>query len=320
MPAPASRSARSIALEVLDRFDPKRDYAAPILERLLERTDQKQRATDLVLGTIRNRLAIDAVIAHFSGRPTNRIDRRLLNLIRIGAYELIYSPETPDYSIVNEAVNGARRAVGPKRAGFVNAVLREIIRHIANRDVALADSASRQTLVRTPTAGCEFDADILPESPAEHLSMCFSLPVWLVSEWIDQFGPETTRQICLASSRRPGLYIRANSLKTTGSQLLERLQQDEGRANDYSPLPSAGEDCVCEMIRIAGPQAVTALPGFAEGLFTVQDVSAARAAVVLAPQAGTTILDLCAAPGTPDPRDPPPADAPQLHTRAPRLG
>ena len=52
------------------------------------------------------------------------------------------------------------------------------------------------------------------------------------------------------------------------------------------------------MIRIAGPQAVTALPGFAEGLFTVQDVSAARAAVVLAPQAGTTILDLCAAPGT----------------------
>lgn len=286
MAEPASRSARSVAVEVLDRFDPRRGYAAAILGPLQDRTDQKQRATDLVFGTIRNSLAIDTIFTRFSGRPTNRIDRRLLNILRVGVYELCYSPETPDYSIVNEAVNLARRAVGPKRAGFVNAVLRGILRHIVNRDGALSESALRRTLVRTPTSGCEFDADILPDSPPAHLSVCFSLPAWLVDEWIEQFGFETARQICLASNRRPSLYVRVNPLKTSCAKLLERWQSAGVRAE------------VGEMIRVVGAQAVTALPGFAEGLFTVQDVSAARAACALDPQPDETILDLCAAPGT----------------------
>ncbi len=294
MDGTAFRSARSIAAEVLDRFDARSHYAAAVLDRLLEQTDQRQRATDLVFGTIRNHQAIDAVITRFSGRPTKRIDRRLLGIMRIGVYELLYSPETPDYSIVNDAVNLARSSGASKPAGFVNAVLREIARHIVNRDAVLAESAPRRTLVRTVVAGCEFDTEILPEALPAYLSACFSLPTWLVTTWIDQFGADAARRICLASNRRPSLYVRVNSLRTTAAALLERLRQSSVGAE---LVPAEATNDVA-FLRVTGPRSVTELPGFGEGLFTVQDISASRAACLLDAQAGWTLLDLCAAPGT----------------------
>ena len=88
------KSARTIAIEVLNKCDPKHSYAAPVLNKLLDETDQKKRATDLIHGTLRNRFAIDTVISTFSGRPVDRISNKLLNIIRICTYELVYSPAT----------------------------------------------------------------------------------------------------------------------------------------------------------------------------------------------------------------------------------
>jgi len=333
---------------VLRQCDPARDYAGPILDRLLDQSDEKQRATDLVYGTIRNLLAIDAVIAHFAGRRPDRIAPPLLSIIRVGIYELAYSPATPVYSIVNEAVNDARRAGGQKQTGFVNAVLREVVRHIANREVQLLASDPRRTLPRESDAGCEFDTDFLPDpgtSFAEYLSICFSLPQWLVRDWLDTFGPEQTRQVCLGSNRKPSLYIRVNPLRTTAQELLTRFKQAGVQAEPVPvgwavPTNSPEQDLTAEdakvrrenedgstsmnehgersaaktedrqamvrrayptspaMLRIAGPHSVTELPGFAEGLFTVQDLSASEAIRALQPQSGWTILDLCSAPGT----------------------
>lgn len=286
------KSARTIAIEVLNHFNPKRNYAGPILNKLLDETDQKQRATDLVLGAIRNRRAIDTVIAAFSGRPIERIPDKLLNIIRIGTYELIYSPATGQHSIVNEAVENTKDIAPEKQVGFVNAVLRQITRHITNRQVRLLPQAdSRCTLAQTPAIGCEFDKDFLPDPealPVDYLSTVFSLPRWLVSDWLGEFGAELTRQICLASNRRPSIYIRANSLKTTTQDLAQKLKKDGVEAN-ITPDES--------MIKLKSPQAVTQLPGFAEGLFTIQDIAASQPIRILKPQPDWTILDLCAAPG-----------------------
>ncbi len=308
------KSARAIAAEVLNRCDPRRNYAGPILDGLLHKTDQRQRATDLVFGTLRNRGALDAVIAAFSGRPVQRIQAGLLNIIRVGTYELVYSPATEQYAIVNEAVGNTKAIAGEKQAGFVNAVLRQIIRHISNRQVPLAQGHVRRTLPHTSTplrvkslhastghltverrrgtTGCEFDTDFLPDSEASiagYLNMVFSLPEWLVGDWLGEFSEESTRQICFASNRRPSIYLRPNALKTTMDALAERLRQagiDLDTDTDNS------------MIRIRSPQAVPQLPGFAEGEFTVQDITASRPVRLLNPQPDWTILDLCAAPGT----------------------
>jgi 16S rRNA (cytosine967-C5)-methyltransferase len=294
------KSARVIAGEVLREFDPAREYAGPILDRLLDQTDQRQRATDLVCGTLRNLHALDAVIAQFSGRPIARITPALLGTLRIAVYELAYSPATPVYSIVNEAVNNAGPAGGKKQTGFINAVLRQIVRHITDRQMELSKADPRRTLIESPQAGCQFDTDFLPDpgtSLQVYLSTCFSLPPWLIGEWLEQFGPQQTRAVCLACNRRPSLYVRINPLRTTAKDLLDKLEQ-AGVPAESTPTDALGCGSAGDMIKITGPHAVTQLPGFAEGLFTVQDLSASQAVRVLDPQPGWSILDLCSAPGT----------------------
>jgi 16S rRNA (cytosine967-C5)-methyltransferase len=285
------KSARTIAVETLNRCDPQRSYASTVLNRLLSETDQKPRATDLVLGTIRNSHAIDTVIAAFSGRPIGRIQDKLLNIIRVGAYELIYSPDTAQHAIVNDAVENARALIGKKQAGFVNAVLRQITRGITNRQIDLSQSNPARTLYQSSETGCEFDRDFLPNpesSPADYLSTVFSLPGWLVSDWFSNFGAELTRLVCLASNRKPGIYIRANSLKTSVKELAEKFRLADIEI-DITPQDS--------MIRIKSPRMITQLPGFSEGLFAVQDITASRVVRMLGPRPDWKILDLCAAPG-----------------------
>ena len=284
-------SARAIAREVLNQFDPKRDYASELLDKILQKTGERQRATDLVFGTIRNRMAIDAMITKFTDCATKRIPSEVLNIIRIGVYELVYSPETPDYSIVNEAVENAKSLTGKKQTGFVNAALRQIVRHITNRQTPLSQAKGKKTLPQTPTTGCEFDMDILPDTktlPADYLSTVFSLPKWLVEDWLDEYGTEATRQICFASNRKPSIYIRTNTLKTTSQKLAGKLL---AASIDIEVVPDV------EMIKIKSPKAVTQLPGFDEGEFVVQDISAAQAVRLLGPLPDWKILDLCAAPG-----------------------
>jgi 16S rRNA (cytosine967-C5)-methyltransferase len=328
------KSARAMAAEVLQRFDPQRDYAGVILDRLLDQTRERQRATDLVYGTIRNLHALDAVLARFSGRQPARIAPDLLSILRVAVYELVYSPATPVYSIVDEAVSGAGRVGGKKQTGFVNAVLRQVVRHISDRQAAVATASPTRTLVQTATSGCEFDTDLLPDPDASlpaYLATCFSLPPWLVTQWVEEFGPGQARSICRACNRRPSLYVRVNPLRTTAADLRRRFAQagvlaepvpagwavpavsmgghrtaggaDVGAGDEERMVGTAhpareNTGPASDMIQITGPHSVTQLPGFAEGLFTVQDLAAAHVVPVLEPQPGWSILDLCAAPGT----------------------
>ena len=284
-------SARAIAVEVLNLCEPKRNYAGPILEKLLGETDQRQKATDLVFGTLRNRGAIDTVITSFSDRHVERIQKELLSIIRIGAYELIYCPTTQEHAIVNEAVEHVKAIARQKQTGFVNAVLRQILRHISYRQHPLSQAQTRRTLIQTATSGCEFDKDFLPDlktKPAEYLSTVFSLPEWLVINWLDAYGEASARKICLASNRKPSITLRPNRLRTTTAALVEKLQQ-AGTESEISSDES--------LVRIKNPRAITQLPGFAEGEFIVQDITASKPVRHLDPQPGWTILDLCAAPG-----------------------
>jgi 16S rRNA (cytosine967-C5)-methyltransferase len=286
------KSARTIAVDVLNRCDPKKNYAGTILDSLRYETDQGQRATDLVFGTLRNRRAIDTVIAMFSGLPIERIQKRLLNIIRVGTYELIYCLLTEQYAIVNEAVLNAKTVGGDKQAGFVNAVLRQITRHIINRQAPLTQTNPGCTLPQTIVTGCELDTSFLPDSQisqTEYLSTVFSLPEWLIAGWLSEFGEESTRQICFASNRRPGVYIRPNRLRTSIEALTEKIAAADVGFDIASDA---------EMIRIKSPRDVTQLPGFSEGEFTVQDITASKVVNILNPQPGWAILDLCAAPGT----------------------
>jgi len=293
----SKKTAREIATVALNRFDAKHGYVTTILNDLLHQTDETQRATDLALGAVRNRTAIDMVITAFSGCPVERIPAKLLNIIRVASFELIYCPQTPEYSIVNEAVNTAKALAGKKQTGFVNAVLRQITRHIQNRQIPLSQAEHQKTLSQTTSTGCQFEKDILPDpqaSPADFLSLAFSLPKWLVADWLNEFNAEQVRQICFAGNRRPGIYIRPNTLNITTQQLADKFSQAD---IDFDIVPIDTPQA-SSMIKLRSPRAIKELPGFKQGLFAVQDITASLPVRLLNPQPGWTILDLCAAPGT----------------------
>lgn len=304
MTSHSSKTARQIAAAVLNQFDPKRSYATTILNELLPKTTERQRATDLVFGTIRNLAVIDRVITQLADCPVERIQPKLLNIIRVASFELIYSSQTPEYSIVNEAANTAKALRGKKQTAFVNAILRQIARHIKDRQILLSQADLRRTLPQSMSTGCQFDTDILPDpesSPAGYFSTALSLPEWLVTSWLNEFGAEQVRQICFASNRRPDIYIRPNTLKITIQQLVKRFQQEDIDF-EIAPLDMPRESSIehreSRVIKLKSPRAITELPGFVEGLFTVQDITASLPVRLLEPRPEWTILDLCAAPGT----------------------
>ncbi|MCK5225616.1 MAG: methyltransferase domain-containing protein, partial [Planctomycetes bacterium] len=294
------KTARAIAMDALNRFDSKNDYAATILNELLSETNQRQRATDIVYGTLRNYLAIDTVLEKIGECTIKRISPKLRNIIRVAIYELIYCPQTAKYSILNEAVEITKTIAGQKQAGFVNAILRKIDRAIKNRQTPLEKANTQATIVQNLSSGCEFNELFLPPAttnPAAHLSEVFSLPSWLVADWLDEFGFEKTRQICFGSNRKPAIYVRPNTLKITAEELAEKFTQEKiETVSTGSPsnqiLPNES------MLLVKSPKAIVNLPGFAGGLFSVQDITASKPVKILNPKPNWKILDLCAAPGT----------------------
>jgi 16S rRNA (cytosine967-C5)-methyltransferase len=292
MSPPKPATARAVAVRVLTRANPKKADVAHVLADFIKRTDETQRTTDLVFGVLKNRYLIDFVIEKCSTVPVKRIMAEILNILRVALYELIYCPQAADYAIVDEAVDYAKRITNAKQAGFVNAVLRQTLRHIRSRRIPLEQAHLRRTVPQTPGTGCEFDIEMLPdrdESPQEYLSCAFSLPRWLVESWLAEYGQEQTREICFASNRRPSIYLRPNILRITVDGLIEKLQSEGVQCEVVAQM---------DMIRVDSPGAIAALPGFSDGFFTVQDISIAAVVRVLQPKPDWSILDLCAAPGT----------------------
>ena len=290
MKNPNDITARFAAMKVLNQLDLDEGYACDILNRYLPLTEQRQRATDLVFGTIRNQFAIDMVIKAFTGRPTKAISKKLLTIIRIATYELIYRPRTATHAIVNEAVENIKTIAGEKQVGFVNAALRQITRGIEDRNAEIESSDPTKLLPVWAERGCLFNKEILPSAkkfPEQYLSDGFSLPLWLTSSWVENFGYEQALKICLASNRNPSVYLRINTLKTTLKKFTDMLEAAEIK-----------HDAIDEnIIKLKSSKAIFDLPGFDEGLFTVQDITASKPAKALNAKAGEKILDLCSAPG-----------------------
>ncbi len=293
MSGPESKTGRRIALEVLNRVDVAGFNAGEILHSIIHQTEQKAQATDLVFGAIRNLFAIDMLVTKVGGTPVERIRPKLLHVIRIGTYELVFAPKTAEYAIVNEAANLAGAVAGKKQVGFVNAVLRNVSRGIADRAASLADADTLKTLPQSPQTGCLFNNAILPDPKthsADYLSKAFSLPKWLITNWLGEFTFAQTSKICFASNRPPSVFLRPNTLKISAKSLAERFTAGGIEFEFETSEPGT-------VLKLKSHQPVFKLGGFDEGLFFVQDPTSARAVQILAPKPGWTVIDLCAAPG-----------------------
>jgi 16S rRNA (cytosine967-C5)-methyltransferase len=184
-------------------------------------------------------------------------DRGIEALLWVALYQLLHT-RAPKHAVVDCAVRATSRARRPAARGLVNAVLRNFLR----RDRSILADVARDQEAR------------------------FSYPRW----WIDRLRteyPDRFGQVLDAGNARPPLCLRANARKTTGAALIDLLRS-EGIA--ASPAGSVA-------VIVDRPQPVITLPGYAEGLFSVQDAAAQLAAPLLAVATGMRVLDACAAPG-----------------------
>jgi 16S rRNA (cytosine967-C5)-methyltransferase len=291
MNRPVQRSARTAALTVLRQYNTHRGDAADLLHSLLDTTDRSAQTTDLVYGVIRNTVLIDTLLTRLSGIDKRCVKPALWTILRIGVYELVYAPRTADYAILNEAVNMAYGVSSKKAAGFVNAVLRSIQRQIISRDGDSAAAPITHRIPRVDGTACIFSCAVLPEAsgnPADFLHIAWSLPRWLVSDWINVYGTENAMSLCRASNRHPSVYAWPDTRRITAGGLAERLTAEGVQCRLW---PERGA------VRIRYGGSLAALSAFQDGLFYIQDPAAESIAAFLDPKLGAVLYDVCAAPG-----------------------
>lgn len=243
--------------------------------------------TEIVCGVVRRRLTLDRVLQAFASRPIHRLDPAILQILRVAAYQVLFMDRVPPHAAVNESVRLARATGHAKASGFVNAVLRELLRSISMTDSA---EGPADRLVPRDGGWLRFSRPVLPDpgDRAAHLSAAYSYPPWAVRRWIERFGEETAVEIMRASNLPPATTVRPNASRLDADALVQRLAAEgvEARALE-------GGRCV-ELPRGVVP---FALESFVRGEFQPQDDSAAKVAPLLDPRPGERILDLCAAPG-----------------------
>lgn len=188
-------TARDVALEVLVRVEKEGSYSNLELNRALkeaqlERADAAL-ATELVYGTIQRLNTIDGVLAHKVQRGLSKLKPWVRNLLRMTAYQLRYLDRVPPHAAVNEAVAIAKRRGQQAMGGFVNGVLRAIMREPELWTAPPADSA------------------------VSRIAWEHSHPEWLVARWIAAYGEAETAAMCAANNRPPHSSVRVNRLRGT---------------------------------------------------------------------------------------------------------
>jgi 16S rRNA (cytosine967-C5)-methyltransferase len=184
-------------------------------------------------------------------------DPLLPPLVAVALYQLLHTRQ-PSFAVVDQAVQAAAIAVHPTVKRFVNALLRRFLREKG----ALLAKVANDPVAR------------------------YSYPTWWIARLQADY-PETWQALLEAGNTRPPLTLRANRRRTTCAVFLETLRNAGIEATAIS------EDGVI----VESPRPVSALPGFGDGWFSVQDASAQRAAPLLDARDGMQVLDACAAPG-----------------------
>jgi 16S rRNA (cytosine967-C5)-methyltransferase len=205
-------TARSVAWQVLERVERDRAFADLALHGALRETELLRRdrafATELTYGTLRLRGRLDAALEQVLDRPLRKLEPKLRQLLRLGAYQILGLRDLRPAAVVDESVKLAKDSDLARAKGLVNAVLRELARR-----------AEQGSLVFP-----EFEKD-----PAGYLAQWCSLPAWLAERWIAELGPGQDRAlaaVCLLArprTRDPAFEAGQISVQDEASQLIPLL-------------------------------------------------------------------------------------------------
>ncbi|MBO4283554.1 MAG: 16S rRNA (cytosine(967)-C(5))-methyltransferase RsmB [Clostridia bacterium] len=260
---------RRIALRLLDGWERDDTYLnlalnSPATAELSR--EERGFLTALLYGTAERKITLD----YLTGRIAARSDVApgTKNILRLGLYQLFYM-DVPAHTAVDLTVS---LASSRGERGFVNGVLRAALRQC-----------------RAPDGTLSLPLPARERGLARYLSVAYSFPQELVRHFLGLLGEDQTERLLAAFNRESPLTVAVNTLKTSREELAARFT-DAGIVCRPTPLSPVG-------LILSDAPPVATLPGFAEGLFFVQDEGAQLAAEILSPAPGSTVVDPCACPG-----------------------
>ncbi len=258
------QNSRNVALKILYNVDANGAYINIELKNALDKCElkvvDKKLVTELVHGVIKYKLKLDYIINQFSKVKMKKISPYVLNILRLGIYQIMFLDKIPDRAAINESVN-LTKIYSPHSAGFVNAILRNVTR----------------TQVKYPDDKLEF------------LSIYYSFEKWMVKSFLDEYGFDFTKELLDSLNKKKNLYIRVNTLKTNSDKLIEELEKSGIKAVKSYVLDDA--------LSVNSLTGLSSLDSFKNGDFYVQDLSSMLAAKALCPKENDCAIDVCAAPG-----------------------
>lgn len=265
---------RALVLDMLMQSESGREYCNVVVRDTLAKynylpVQEKAFIKRLFEGCVEYRIQLDYQINVFSKTKTVRMKPVILQILRMGVYQILYMDGVPDSAACNEAVALAGRRGFRGLQGFVNGVLRTIARN-------------REMLPVLPEEGTK---------PMQALSVRYAMPEWLVCLFCENYGMQTTQKILAAMLGARPLTIRMDERLSEKDQktVLEQIGQ-KGIAVHKHPYLDYAYD-------LSGADGIVNLPGFEEGAFYVQDVSSMLVTEAAGIGEGMRILDVCAAPG-----------------------
>lgn len=259
-------NARYIAATALLKIEKDKAYSNITVSTLFENSDltpqDKALASNLVYGVLDRKITIDYILKKFIKMPLKKVAPFTLCVLRMGVHQLIFMDKIPESAAVNESVKLVKNSKENRNAGFVNAVLRNVLR----------------------------SENLLPEgNTAEDLSIRFSCPLWIVKEFLSEYGTNDAIKLLEESLKAPPLTVRVNTAKCEKADLIKAFTSEGVSFTDIEK-----EDA---LILNRGMD-IKSNPQFKEGMFYVQDLASQRAVSHLAPKSNTRVLDMCASPGS----------------------
>ena len=264
------QNIRLLAVKALSDINRNGAYANITLQDYISKHNladlDRRFFTELVYGVVRRRNYLDAIIVHFAKRPLKKLSSMVVEVLRLGIYQIIYMDKVPESAAVNESVKLAKKLTRGL-SGFVNAILRSVIRE--QDSIGVEDLASN---------------DI------EVISFIYNIPLWLIDLWMSEFGRDKTESLCAWFNQQPKLTARINTILIDIPQCLTLLKEqgwDVSQDSNYK-----------DIIYINSHRgSLEKSDAVIKGYITFMDKASMLVARLVNPQPGERVLDCCAAPG-----------------------
>lgn len=268
-----AENTREIVLDTLLELEKSDVFSHRLIKAVLDKynylgSQEKGFIKRVTEGTIERQIELDYYLNYFSSVPVRKMKPLIRDLLRMSTYQLLYMDAVPDSAICNEACKLAQKRKFHNLKGFVNGILRNI--------------AKNKESLPMPDKNKE---------PQKYYSVRYSMPEWLVEFWLKEYGEEITARLLegLLAIHPVSLRFRSFLSAQEREELCKRLMDAGVELQQSAYLPY--------LYTAKRLENVAELPGFAEGDFTIQDVSSVLAVEAAGITKEQLVMDICAAPG-----------------------